>query len=158
MKMSTLNYLKKLEQHENQDYLGAPSVIGPASYNDLPFIQEYHFYEGQITPDTMIQNREAYEITEIHHFLIIKGLSVHLENNKVKRVEIYGIHPNKDPETNLYCLPNHKLNVEFTDEYVRKLVRNIKIYYLDNCFFQPPSKYVTYKRLKSMSIQLNEGE
>lgn len=121
---------------------------------DLPFKQEYYIYEGQIMPTTMIQKHEAYEITEIHTFFIMQGFCVSTENDLVMHVSLFGPHPNRDPDTGLFCLPQEKLNVKFSPEYFNKLLTTLKTYYLDNAYFTPPLHYVTYEKLKSAYIQL----
>ncbi len=152
------NYWKRPEQHNKVfDYVKDREDI-KSFYRDLPFTQESYIYKGQITPDTMIKEKEAYEITMIHPLLIINGLCITVENGRVLYVNLFGIHPNKDPNTGAFCLPEYKLKVNFTEKYFHNLIKTIKTYYLDNSFITPPSKYVTYKKLKSVYIQLNQGD
>lgn len=151
------NYLKKRVPRKGLDYIENRTLVRPFG-DDLPFIQEYHIYEGHITPDTMIRSRKAYEITFIHPLLVIGGFIVITENELVKNIMIMGVHPNVDPATKLYCLPEYKKNKKFTEKYFSQFVRTLKIYYLDDCYFQPTKEYVKYKPLKSMSIQLNQEE
>lgn len=152
------SYLKKrVRRSKDLDYIENRTIIRPFG-DDLPFKQEYHIYEGHITPDTMIKSRKAYEITYLHHLFVINGLVVITENDLVLNVLLMGIHPNRDPETKMYCLPKYREKKKFTKEYFERLLKTIKTYYLDDCYFQPPKEYVRYKPLKSMSIQLNQEE
>jgi len=152
------SYLKKRVLHNKKlDYIESRNLIRPIG-DDLPFYQEYHIYEGQITPTTMIKSRKAYDITFLHPLLVIGGLVVLTENELVKNIMIMGIHPNVDPKTKLYCLPEYRKEKKFTQRYFELFLDTLKIYYLDDCYFQPTKQYVTYKPLKSMSIQLNQEE
>ncbi len=154
-----LSLLKKPELlNKDWHYINDRRTISPP-YKDLPFIQEYYKYEGQIFPDTMIKEKQAYEIIEIHPLLVILGFVVMVENNLVQHVILKGIHPNRDPDTLMFCLPKHKLNKKFTEDYFDNLITTVKTYYLDNAFMIPQEpKYVKYKKLKSMYIQLNKGD
>ena len=151
------NFWKKQGQHDGDLRYEHKHIIGPST-RDLPFIQEYCLYKGQITPNTMIKDHQAYSITYLHPLLIINGIMISLENGKVKYVNIFGIHPNQDPNSGQFCLPEYKLNIEFTEDYFNNLIKTIKTYYLDNSFTIPPLKYVTYKKLKSIYTQLNQGD
>lgn len=144
------NFWKKQEQLDIT-YNNAHIITG---LSDLPFKQEYYIYEGQIIPTTIIQNHKVYEIIKIHKFFIMRGFCVSLENDLVKSVYLFGSHPNKNPDTNLFCLSKEKYNVKFTLEYFNKLLTVLKTYYLDNAYFIPPKSYVTYKKLKSAYVQL----
>lgn len=151
------SYWKRLGQHDKVFNYDESQIIKP-SYRDLPFTQEYHIYEGQITPDTMIKDKESYEITELHPLFILNGFCIVVENGLVLYVTLFGIHPNKDPDNSKFCLPEYKCNVLFTEEYFDNLIRTFKIYYLDDAYFTPPLKYVTYRKLESMRIQLKKGD
>ena len=150
------NYWKKPEQHKKLDYIENRTIVKP--YGDLPFVQAYHIYEGRITPDTMIKSHKAYSIDYLDPLFILNGFIVITENNLVLNILLMGIHPNRNPETHMYCLPEYRIKKEFTPEYFEKVLKTIKTYYLDDCYFQPEKKYVRYKPLKSMSIQLNQEE
>lgn len=146
---------RKPEQHDNELEFDNSEIISPLKNNthfDLPFIQEYHLYKGQIIPDTIIKGKEAYKIKTIHNLLILNGFCIMTENGNVRYIQLFGIHPNKDPNTGVYCLPDHKINEKFTEDYFNRLVRAIQIYYLDNAYFKPGMKYVTYEKLKSIKI------
>jgi len=132
-------------------------VIKPC-VDGLPLVEETYIYEGQITPNRMIKNKELYEIIYLDPFWVLSGFAVTLENGKMERITIFGHHPNKDWKTGLYCMPERKIGLEFNRSYFNILLMNLKTYYLDNCHSEPFSSQVTYKKLKSMYIQLNQGD
>ena len=107
---------KRLGQHDKIFNYDESFIIKPSGC-DLPFTQEYHIYKGQITPDTIIKNKKAHEIIEIHPILILNGFSLAIENDFVLYVTLFGVHPNRDPNNGIFCLPECKYNVLFTKEY-----------------------------------------
>jgi hypothetical protein len=125
---------------------------------DLPAVEAAHIYEGVIVPNRMIRNKNVYEIVHIDELYHIHGFVVITENDMVKNIVLFGYHPNRDPDTHLYCLPERKKNVKFDQGYFDMLLQNIKTYYLDDCFYMPGKHQVKYKKLKSLYIQMNEGE
>jgi hypothetical protein len=126
--------------------------------NDLPLVEKVYVYEGRITPNRVIKNKNVYEVTHINPLYIMNGFMLITEQDFVKTITLFGYHPNRDPETNLYCLPDYKKGVIYNEQYFDMLLTNIKTYYLDNCFFIPGKTQVTYKKLKSVYIKLNKGD
>lgn len=156
MENRSSNYWKKRGQH-NIDYVSDPLVIW--SHNgDLPLVEKTYIYEGHITPTRVIKNKNIYEITHVDQQYIINGFMVITQQDLVHTITIFGFHPNRDPDTNLFCLPDYKKGVKYTNEYYQLLLTNIKTYYLDNCFFIPGSTKVEYKKIKSIYMKMNKGE
>jgi hypothetical protein len=151
------NYWKKPEQRKRLDYVEDRSVIWGYN-NDLPLIEKVYVYEGQIIPNRMIKQKNVYEITYIHPQYYINGFTVRTEQDMVTHVSLFGYHPNRDPKTLLYCQPDYKKGVKYDQVYFEMLLTNIRTYYLDNCFFYPGKSHVRYKKMKSMYIQMNEGD
>ena len=132
-------------------------VIKPC-VSDLPLVEEIYIYEGQITPNRMIIDKQLYEIVRLDQLWVLSGFAVTLENGKMERITIFGHHPNKDWKTGLYCMPERKIGLEFNKTYFDMLMMNIKTYYLNDCHTVPYPSQVTYRKLKSMYIQLNQGD
>jgi hypothetical protein len=148
------SYWKRREPHKQQiEYVDDRILIRPMV--DVPLVEKTHIYEGCIIPNRVIKGRNVYEIIEIGPQYYINGFSVTTEQDKVQLVTLFGYHPNRDPKTNLYCIPDYKKGVIFDQIYLDRLITNIKTYYLDNCYFIPRS--VKYRKLKSIAIQFNEG-
>lgn len=139
------------------DFLEEPDLIWGMN-NNLPIIEKHYIYKGLIIPNRMVQNKQVHEITYLHPLFHIHGFLCMVENNKIQNIILFGYHPNRDPDTNIYCLPDQKKNQEYNPENIELLIGNIKTFYLDNCFYQPGPKQAEYKLLKSMYIQLNGGE
>lgn len=151
------NYWKKRAPHKPVDYVDDRIVIW--SHNDdLPLVEKCYLYEGQIIPNRMVKDKNVFEITYLNPMFYINGFLVMTENDMVRTITLFGYHPNRDPKTNLYCLPDYKKGVKYDQVYFERLLTNIKTYYLDDCFYTPSHSHVTYKKLKSMAIQLNKGD
>ena len=153
MEKDSLNYLKKQAQ---LDYIEHRITLRPFVTEGVPLIEKAYIYEGHITPNRMISNKNVYEITHLDPLFILNGFLVITENDMVKNIILLGHHPNRDPDTHLYCLPDLKKNVKYDSRYYENLVTSIKTYYLDNCFFKPTKVQATYKKLQSIFFQLNK--
>lgn len=148
------NYWKKQAppKRKPMNYVDDPYVI--KSYGtDLDITEKYHIHEGIIIPNRVIEKGHAYEITQISEILYINGFLVITENDLVQTVILFGHHPNRDPETYQYCMPDHKKGVVYNTTYYSRLLINIKTYYLNDCFFVPSKKDLAYKRLASFTVE-----
>lgn len=119
--------------------------------------EKHYIYIDEIIPNRIISKKNVYEITFLDQVYFVNGFDVVTENNKVRRVYLFGFHPNRD-SNGLYCLPDKKINVEFTEDYFKMLLSNIRTYYFDSCYFKPPSKLIKYRKIKSIYVQLNQGD
>jgi hypothetical protein len=119
--------------------------------------EKHHLYIGKIIPNRLIKNKNLFEITFLDKVYFINGFDVVTENDKVRRVHLFGFHPNRE-DNGLYCLPDEKKNKIFTEEYFNILLSNIKTYYFDSCYFKPPPQSIKFTKLKSIYVQLNQGD
>jgi hypothetical protein len=124
-----------------------------------PF-RKNHIFLVKIVPDTIIKNKNAYEIDHLDESMIIDGFSIttFTEENIITTINVFGEHPNVDPDTTSYCIPNQKKGMKLNDETLSLIRTNLRTYYYDSAYFIPTMKQVSYRKLKSMYIQLNEGE
>ena len=124
-------------------------------YKDISgkVVAEEYIYLETIKPDRAIKNKNAYEISYILPQFVVKGFCIFVMNSKVIRVTIFGLHPNADAETGVFCLPDHKLNVKFDENYLDLLRSNLRTYYLDSAHFIPEK--MELKKMKSIYLQFN---
>lgn len=150
MAKNTLNFLKKLEEPDGF------TVLENHSY---PYRKTY-LYVGKIFPDIVIKDRNAYEIVFIDESFILQGFTIttYTEENKISCINLFGDHPNCDPNTNAYCLPEAKVGMKLDENTLSLLMKNFKTYYLDSAYFIPQEKDLKYKKLQSISIQFNSKE
>ena len=124
-----------------------------------PF-RKTHIFLGRIIPTTIIKDKNAYEITYIDESLYIEGYAIttYTEDNVVSCINLFGEHPNNDPNTNAYCLPDHKKYMKLDESFLTILLSNFKTYYYDSAHFIPDKKLVDYRKMKTIHIQLNGGD
>jgi hypothetical protein len=150
MEDSILNYSKKPGELEGF------SLLENKSYPH----RKTHLFIGIIYPDMVIKDRNAYQITFIDESLTLQGFAIttYTEDNKISCINLFGDHPNCDPDTNAYCLPNQKVGMDLNNQTLSLLMQNFKTYYLDSAYFVPDSKDLEYEQLQSISIQFNSKE
>lgn len=157
MEKHSLNSWRKRAPHKPVDYLDDRIMIWGHD-NDVPLVEKVYVYEGHITPTRMIQDKNVFEITYVHPIYYMHGFSVITHDDLVTTIVLFGHHPNRNPDTCTYCLPDYKTGVKYDEKYFQMLLTNIKTYYLNDCFFTPGKEHIKYKKLNSISMQFNKGE
>jgi len=135
------------------DFIESRTVIGPLDKN-IDVIQKCYVYEAQITPRQIIENKNVYEIVYIDPLWIINGFVIITEDDKVIRIVVFGHHPNVNE--NLYCLSKGKKGQIFNKTFYENFIQTLQTYYYDNCYYKIPSKYIKYRKIKSMFVKLNQ--
>lgn len=125
-------------------------VIG--GNNGCELYNETRIYVGKIIPDRVIQNKTLYEITYLSKEFHLEGFEVVTELDKVINVRVFGIHPNIHPDTTLFCLPDYRVGVPLTDDYLNSIITSIKTYYFDNAYFNHTGKDLKYKKIESFYL------
>lgn len=133
-------------------------TVAPTANDNLSIVEISYIYLGKIKPNRVIKDKNVYEITYIDPIFIMSGFVVMTENRYIQNILLFGFHPNRDPNTSLYCLPERKKQVDFTKQYFKLLLMNLKTYYLDDCFYTPSLSQLKYKKMKSIYLKLNQGE
>lgn len=128
--------------------------------NETHPFRKNHFYFETIIPTTIVKDKNAYEITYIDPSMYINGfvITTFTKDDVIVCINVFGEHPNADPTTNAFCLPKHKQGKKLNKASLSLLRSNLKTYYYDSAYFIPEKKLIEYKKLKSMYIQLNQGE
>ena len=133
-------------------------VVAPPSNDNFSILEISYIYLGRIKPNRVIKDKNVYEIIYVDPIFIMSGFVVMTENRYIQNILLFGFHPNRDPNTSLYCLPERKKQVDFTEQYFKLLLTNLKTYYLDDCFYTPSLSQLKYKKMKSIYLKLNQGE
>ena len=129
-------------------------IVGSSDRKNL--YKKTHIFIQKIIPNRVIKDKNVYEITYLDSMYHLDGFEITTENDKVFNVKIFGFHPNSDPDTDIFCIPDFKTGVYLTKEYLDLIVTNVQTYYLDKCFFNPTGKKVQYKKLQSIYVQMNK--
>ena len=143
-----MSFLKKPEQLSDVHLL-----VGEETKE--PLYRKTHIFITRIIPNRVIKDKNIYEITYLSRMFHLEGFEVSTENDKVMNIRVFGFHPNCDPNTDNFCLPDFKKGHYFTVDYLNLIKTNIQTYYLDSCFFNPTGKQLKYKKLKSVYVQMN---
>lgn len=101
--------------------------------------------KNTIIPNIMIYKNEIYDIESIDESLVINGYTLEVRKNKLLKVYLNNIHPNCNPETLEFCLPDDLIEIEFSEKIVDMIEYLIKIYNIDSCYFSPWNK-ITYRK------------
>ena len=144
-----MNYSKKPEQPNDIQF-----IVGSSNGKDL--YKKTHIFITKLIPNRVILNKNVYRITHIDERYHMDGFSLTTENDKVLYVRVFGYHPNCDPDTDIFCLPDFKKDIYLTKEYLDLIISNIQTYYLDNCYFNPTGRKLRYEKMQSMYVQLNK--
>lgn len=142
------NFLKKPEQLNDIHIMIGGEIKGS-------IYRKTHIFINRIIPNRVIKDRNIHDISYLDKMFYLDGFEVSTENDKVMNVRVFGIHPNCDPDTDNFCLPDFKKGTYFNSDYLNLIKTNIETYYLDNCFFNPTGKKLRYKKMKSIFVQLN---
>ena len=139
MDLNTLNFLKKPEEVK---------------------VLKNNIYIGKIIPTRVIKDRRIFEIIFLDESMFLEGFAVttFLKEDEITSISLFGEHPNCDSDTTIYCWPESKKGMCLDQNSLSIILQNLQTYYLDNAYFIPGKNLLEYKELKSISIQLNEGE
>ena len=90
-----------------------------------------------LVPERVIHNGKVYKLTNLGSKYIIKKYTVKTVNKKIDMVYLNSIHPNCDPNTNEFCIPNILRQHKFTKKTQRMLEQILTTFNLDDCYFKP---------------------
>lgn len=95
-----------------------------------------------IVPKYMVRLGKIYYIDKVKdRRLITVNYKLMLEKGKIESMLLNGsIHPNCDPKTSQFCLPDFIKEIDITentDGLRNHIERLLKTFYLDNCYFTP---------------------
>ena len=88
-------------------------------------------------PQRMIYNNKLYNIKRVAERYIIKGYRVDLIDGKIFNIIIDGVHPNADPNTNDFCIPDSLYDKEFDKEAQYIIENMLRTFNIDACYFTP---------------------
>jgi len=99
----------------------------------------YDFYFEKIIPKFTLQNKTYRQIINIHKIYHLEGFCIKTYDTKLKKVMVYGWHPNVDSKTNELCLSNdlqgqYVLDIE---NLKNLLISMLEVYNLDECYNTP---------------------
>ena len=105
-----------------------------------------HIFTETIVPKRIIYDRKkVIQISDIEkNYIITKVIVLTDGRNRIKEIKLKQKHPNCDPETNIFCIPDYLRNVVLDKNIFKIITILISTYNLDNCYFTP-WKFVEWK-------------
>jgi len=95
------------------------------------------FYKTVI-PDKLICNSILRKIRIIDPEYYIENFIIYFKNKKIDKIVISkGKHPNCDPKTRIFCIPEFFNNFELDDKSLDIIINMFKIFNFDSAFYQP---------------------
>lgn len=90
-----------------------------------------------LVPERLVHNKRVCKITGLESKYIIKKYTVKIVNGKIDSVYLDSVHPNCDPNTKQFCIPNILRQQKFNKK-TQPILENIIITFnLDDCYFKP---------------------
>ena len=91
-----------------------------------------------IVPDKMFFDNKKFVLTKVDPEFVIKIYDIFLDrNNCVRKLSLLSKHPNCDPKTKLFCLPNFVKENEFNEAVKCMIYYCLSTFNLENCYFMP---------------------
>lgn len=96
------------------------------------------FINKIFVPKRLIYKSKLYRITKlINTNYILEGYTIELLDGKIFDVIINNIHPNADPSTGEFCLPDIMYEKDLTDERKLAIENILQTFNVDSCYFTP---------------------
>jgi len=91
-----------------------------------------------IVPDKMFFDGKKFIITEVDPEFIVKEYYLYLDENEyVKKVLLLSKHPNCDPKTGMFCLPEFVKKIAFSEKVKSMIHSWLSCFNLENCYYMP---------------------
>ena len=93
----------------------------------------------RIVPDKLMSCSTLYYITITNPKFIINEYEICVGNNKkIEKIKLLeGKHPNCDPQTNEFCIPDFIKKLEIDDKVLEIIENMFKIFNFESSFYQP---------------------
>ena len=102
---------------------------------------ETHTIPRTIIPTRIIDRAGSkvglWKITKLSPDYIIKGYEITLDEGKLVKVTFDAKHPNRDPDTGEYCIPQVLQDTADGLDIIPHLELCLRTYQLENCYFLP---------------------
>ena len=100
-----------------------------------------------IVPRKLIFQNKMFEILKINSDYHIRGYTIKTCDDFIEEVIISGKHPNANPRTDEFCIPNFLRKYKITEESLKMINNILYCFNLDDCYFTPWND-ITYKKLE----------
>lgn len=97
---------------------------------------EETFFPKIIVPDRAIYDGNLYRM-EVSRKFTLRGFKIRSVNDKINQIFIKGTHPNANPRTREFCLPNKLRKQPLNSETTNIIQTIMRCFNLDDCYFTP---------------------
>jgi hypothetical protein len=104
------------------------------------------YVDSIVVPTKLIFKSTMYRITSIDKKYIIDGYDLDVVDGKVDEIYIKSPHPNADPDTGLFCIPDSLREFDFDNKVTETINLMLSCFNLDDCYFTPWGE-LKYKKL-----------
>jgi len=104
-----------------------------------------HIVRQVNVPSKLIFRNEIYEILNLDRKFVIKGYEIKTVDNKIDTVTLKNPHPNANPRSGEFCIPNTLRKHKITDNTINMIDSMICCFNLDDCYFTPWDE-IEYKK------------
>lgn len=107
--------------------------------------EKIYYYKETISPDKLIYDSNFYniEITDFNY--IINGFHIYTKKNKIQNIKLNCSHPNCNPKTKEFCIPDFIKDLEVTKESIQIIINMLKLFNFDNSYYQP---WIAFKYIR----------
>lgn len=98
-------------------------------------------------PNRLIFRHEVYQIIDIVRKFTIREYIIKTVDNKIDMVILNNPHPNANPQTGEFCIPNYLRSYEINKQSLQFIENMLRCFNLDSCYFTPWSE-IEYRRLE----------
>jgi hypothetical protein len=95
------------------------------------------FIPGIFVPNKLIFKNEIHKILDLEKKFVIRGYTIKIVDGKIDMVNIKNPHPNANPKTGEFCIPNGLRKHELDDKTKNIIEIMLCCFNLDDCYFTP---------------------
>jgi len=99
--------------------------------------EKIYYCKETILPDKLIYDSNLYKIEITDPDYIINGFQVYTEKNKIQKIKLNCYHPNCNPKSKEFCIPDCVKNLELNKESIHLITNMLKLFNFDSSYYQP---------------------
>jgi len=88
-------------------------------------------------PHKLIFRNQLHEIIDLNKKFVIKEFIVKTVDNKIDKVILNNPHPNAEPRTGSFCIPNSLREHDLNQNTIKMIESMLCCFNLDDCYFTP---------------------
>lgn len=109
-----------------------------------------------LVPNRLIYQNKLYSITDIDHDHYINKYEIFLDDeDRINIVCVDCDHPNADPQTDIFCLPEELKNRHISKKLIKEIEVVMETYNLNHSYFAPWS-YISYDKYDPIEYSLKQ--